>query len=149
VVNLVVAAPMIDAMFPRVLVIRNPAEHRQLIRLCANTGAAAASVQPLAFAPGSARMRRAGSLNHELGGPRVAVHATSLPCWQSERRITRLFALTGTVRRILRRVEFPPGRLLFVFGSETTGLPPRARAVSRRRATQDCRCGPGNRSEQK
>ena len=99
-----------------------PPNTGNVIRLCANTGARLHLVQPLGFALDHARMRRAGLDYHEFAS--VSVHTSFDALLQSQRPDPqRLFALTrhGTVH--FAGVEFRAGDW-FVFGSESSGLPP-------------------------
>ena len=103
-----------------------PPNTGNVIRLCANTGAHLHLVQPLGFALDHSRMRRAGLDYHEFA--RVAVHASFDAMLQSERPDPlRLFALTRHGGAHFAEVEFRAGDW-FVFGSETSGLPPGVRA---------------------
>ncbi len=103
-----------------------PPNTGNVIRLCANTGAHLHLVQPLGFALDHSRMRRAGLDYHEFA--RVAVHASFDAMLQSERPDPlRLFALTRHGGAHFAEVEFRAGDW-FVFGSETSGLPPDVRA---------------------
>jgi tRNA (cytidine/uridine-2'-O-)-methyltransferase len=121
-----------------------PPNTGNVIRLCANTGARLHLVQPLGFALDHARMRRAGLDYHEFA--QVAVHASFDALLQSERPDPqRLFALTRHGAAHFAEVEFRAGDW-FVFGSETSGLPP---VVAQRfAATHRLRLPmrPGNRS---
>lgn len=90
-----------------------------VIRLCANTGAALHLIRPLGFELDDARMRRAGLDYHEF--TRMRVHENLDACL-AEVRPPRLFALTagGVVRH--DEVAYAPGDAL-LFGCETRGLP--------------------------
>ncbi|HVL58560.1 MAG TPA: tRNA (uridine(34)/cytosine(34)/5-carboxymethylaminomethyluridine(34)-2'-O)-methyltransferase TrmL [Burkholderiaceae bacterium] len=97
-----------------------PPNTGNVIRLCANAGAALHLVEPLGFAIDDARLRRAGLDYREYASLRVH------PSWQAlldAERPARMFAVTtsGTLR--FDRAAFAPGDWL-VFGSETRGLPP-------------------------
>jgi tRNA (cytidine/uridine-2'-O-)-methyltransferase len=99
-----------------------PPNTGNVIRLCANTGARLHLVEPLGFALDDARLRRAGLDYHEYAA--LSVHA-SLPDALSaiaagaERRVFVL-STRGCVRHDAPR--YRPGDV-FVFGSETRGLP--------------------------
>lgn len=95
-----------------------PPNTGNVIRLCANTGAALHLVHPLGFPLDDARMRRAGLDYHEYATMKVhddwnACRASLLP--------RRLFAIETTGTRSLYDVEFREDDV-FVFGSETRGL---------------------------
>ena len=92
-----------------------------VIRLCANTGAALHLVEPLGFRLDDARMRRAGLDYHEFASMRV--HAG----WQAFLDAAapapqRMFALTTRGRRSPAAVRFLAGDWL-LFGAEGSGLP--------------------------
>jgi tRNA (cytidine/uridine-2'-O-)-methyltransferase len=102
-----------------------PPNTGNVIRLCANTGAALHLVEPLGFELDDAKLRRAGLDYHEWAGLRVhaswaALLAAELPDPE------RMFALTthGTRRPV--DVAFLEDDWL-VFGAESAGLPPALR----------------------
>jgi tRNA (cytidine/uridine-2'-O-)-methyltransferase len=97
-----------------------PPNTGNVIRLCANTGAALHLVEPLGFPLDDARMRRAGLDYHEHADMRVhpswdAFVATAQP----DR--ARMFAMTTHGTRSPFDCTFQAGDWL-VFGSETSGL---------------------------
>jgi tRNA (cytidine/uridine-2'-O-)-methyltransferase len=100
------------------------------IRLCANTGARLHLVEPLGFALDDKRLRRAGLDYHEYAT--VQVHASLAGALERIARhnalVPRVFALStrGTVRYDTPR--YVAGDV-FVFGSETSGLPPEVLAT--------------------
>ncbi|WP_049620758.1 tRNA (cytidine(34)-2'-O)-methyltransferase [Frateuria defendens] len=96
-----------------------PPNTGNVIRLCANTGAALHLVRPLGFALDDARLRRAGLDYHEFA--RVAVHDTLDACLGALGR-PRVFAFStrGTARHV--DVRYADGDAL-LFGCETAGLP--------------------------
>jgi len=96
-----------------------PPNTGNVIRLCANTGAALHLIEPLGFELDDARLRRAGLDYHEFAA--VRVH-DSLEAFQAAVRPPRLFAFSvrGTTR--YDRVAYRSGDAL-LFGSETSGLP--------------------------
>lgn len=115
-----------------------------VIRLCANTGAALHLVEPLGFVLDDARLRRAGLDYREWA--QIRVHASWEALCDAERPAPdRLFALTTRGTRLPSSVAFQAGDWL-VFGSESAGLPPALRA--RFPAAQQLRLPmrPGNRS---
>lgn len=96
-----------------------PPNTGNVIRLCANTGARLHLVEPLGFSLENKALNRAGLDYHDLA--MVAVHEN----WEACRRALvgrRLFAITtrGAVR--YDETRFQAGDV-FVFGSETRGLP--------------------------
>lgn len=104
-----------------------PPNTGNVIRLCANTGTKLHLVEPLGFVLSAAKLRRAGMDYAELAS--VSVH----PNWAACLAIlgnARLFALTtkgvrcnaGIVPRDTISRDFLPGDV-FVFGSESRGLP--------------------------
>jgi tRNA (cytidine/uridine-2'-O-)-methyltransferase len=99
-----------------------PPNTGNVIRLCANTGAALHLIEPLGFVLDDARMRRAGLDYHEFA--RMNVHAN----WEAFLNAqhpdpARMFAMTTRGSRPFAEVDFQPGDV-FVFGSETRGLAP-------------------------
>lgn len=119
-----------------------PPNTGNVIRLAANTGARLHLVGPLGFSIDDRRLRRAGLDYHDLAN--VTVHAD----WNrflSAVKARRMFALTTGAQRNVYDEEFRPGDV-FVFGSETAGLPQAilARFDSRSRLRLPMR--PGNRS---
>jgi len=96
-----------------------PPNTGNVIRLCANSGAALHLVRPLGFALDHARMRRAGLDYHEFA--RISVHedfAALLAAVQPR----RLFALSTRGGTRYDSVAYAPGDAL-LFGSESHGLP--------------------------
>ncbi len=107
--NVVLVAPQI------------PPNTGNVIRLCANTGAALHLVEPLGFPIDHAKMRRAG-LDYREFAP-IRVHA-GFAQWRAavDPDPQRTFAFTTRARRNFAEAAFRPGDWL-VFGSETSGLP--------------------------
>jgi tRNA (cytidine/uridine-2'-O-)-methyltransferase len=103
-----------------------PPNTGNIIRLCANSGAHLHLIEPLGFPLDDAKMRRAGLDYHEYAT--MSVHCN----WADFIAKTvpnpeRVFALTTHGSRLYSTVDFQPGDV-FVFGSETKGLPPALRA---------------------
>ena len=96
-----------------------PPNTGNVIRLCANAGAALHLVRPLGFPLDSAKMRRAGLDYHEVASLRV--HADWEAFVASEKPAS-LYALSTRGRLAPSEARFAPGDYL-VFGSETSGLP--------------------------
>ena len=96
-----------------------PPNTGNVIRLCANTGAALHLIRPLGFELDDARLRRAGLDYHEYA--RVAVHDELASCLAAI-GAPRVFAFTtrGHVGHVDAR--FVDGDAL-LFGCETAGLP--------------------------
>ena len=97
-----------------------PPNTGNIIRLCANTGAELHLVEPLGFDITDKGLRRAGLDYHEYA--RVIRHADWATCRAalSERR---MFAMTtkGTANLFTTKLQEND---VFVFGRETSGLPP-------------------------
>ncbi len=96
-----------------------PPNTGNVIRLCANTGAALHLVRPLGFELDDTRLRRAGLDYHEYAS--VAVH-DDLPACLAALGAPRVFAFTtrGSVPHVDAR--YADGDAL-LFGCETAGLP--------------------------
>jgi len=96
-----------------------------VIRLAANTGCRLHLVQPLGFSMDDRLLRRAGLDYHEHAS--VRLHRS----WQAlladeQPSAARMFALTTRGTRAPSEVALAAGDW-FVFGSETSGLPPALR----------------------
>jgi tRNA (cytidine/uridine-2'-O-)-methyltransferase len=96
-----------------------PPNTGNVIRLCANSGAALHLVRPLGFTLEHARLRRAGLDYHEFA--RVAVH-DDLAAFHAAVAPARLFALSTRGTRRYDEVAYADGDA-FLFGPETRGLP--------------------------
>ena len=96
-----------------------PPNTGNIIRLCANTGAALHLVEPLGFEPDDARLRRAGLDYHEYAA--VRRHPDLATCLHSLAP-PRLWAFSTRGRRLYSDVTYQSGDAL-LFGSETRGLP--------------------------
>ncbi len=96
-----------------------PPNTGNVIRLCANVGAALHLVHPLGFSMDEPRLRRAGLDYHELAT--VTEHADLDGCLAALGH-PRLFALTTRARRSVYTARFAAGDAL-LFGPETRGLP--------------------------
>lgn len=98
-----------------------PPNTGNIIRLCANTGAQLHLIEPLGFPLEDARMRRAGLDYHEYAN--MQVHAN----WEAfltaaQPDPARMFAFTTHGSSGFAKSAFQTGDV-FVFGSETRGLP--------------------------
>ncbi|TPG47639.1 tRNA (uridine(34)/cytosine(34)/5-carboxymethylaminomethyluridine(34)-2'-O)-methyltransferase TrmL [Rhodanobacter glycinis] len=96
-----------------------PPNTGNVIRLCANTGAALHLIRPLGFELDDARLRRAGLDYHEY--TRVTVHDDLASCLDAI-GTPRVFAFTTRGRVAHVDVRFADGDAL-LFGCETAGLP--------------------------
>ena len=96
-----------------------PPNTGNVIRLCANTGAALHLIRPLGFELDDARLRRAGLDYHEY--TRLAVHDDLTTCLAAIGS-PRVFAFTTRGRVAHVEARFADGDAL-LFGCETAGLP--------------------------
>jgi tRNA (cytidine/uridine-2'-O-)-methyltransferase len=96
-----------------------PPNTGNVIRLCANTGAALHLIRPLGFELDDARLRRAGLDYHEYAS--VAVHDDLASCLDAI-GTPRVFAFTTRGRVAHIDARFTDGDAL-LFGCETAGLP--------------------------
>ncbi|MEO8780253.1 MAG: tRNA (cytidine(34)-2'-O)-methyltransferase [Rhodanobacter sp.] len=96
-----------------------PPNTGNVIRLCANSGAALHLIRPLGFELDDARLRRAGLDYHEYA--RVAVHDDLASCF-SAIGAARVFAFSTRGRVTYADARFAEGDAL-LFGCETAGLP--------------------------
>lgn len=119
-----------------------PPNTGNVIRLCANTGAALHLIAPLGFDLDHAKLRRAGLDYHEFA--RVSVHP-DLASWRAAHPSARLLAFStrGAVR--FDRVTYRADDAL-LFGPETRGLPEDVWATIPAPARLRLPMRPGNRS---
>lgn len=96
-----------------------PPNTGNVIRLCANSGAALHLIRPLGFELDHAKLRRAGLDYHEF--TRVAAH-DDLAAFLATVQPRRLFALSTRGRARYDTVGYADGDAL-MFGPETRGLP--------------------------
>jgi tRNA (cytidine/uridine-2'-O-)-methyltransferase len=96
-----------------------PPNAGNVIRLAANTGARLHLVEPLGFSMDDKQLKRAGLDYHEYAS--VRVHADWPACMEFLKG-RRIFALTTKSDRNLFEVQFRENDV-FLFGSETAGLP--------------------------
>lgn len=121
-----------------------PPNTGNVIRLCANTGAALHLVRPLGFDMDDRQLRRAGLDYHEYAAVRVHDSFDALLAAENPDP-RRMFAFTTRGARRFADVAFAPGDW-FVFGAETRGL---ADALRERFAVEQrirLPMRPGNRS---
>lgn len=97
-----------------------PPNAGNVIRLCANTGASLHLVHPLGFALDDARVKRAGLDYHELAS--VREHPDLRSCLAALGD-SRVFAVETSGGRRHDEPRYQDGDA-FLFGRETTGLPP-------------------------
>ena len=97
-----------------------PQNAGNIIRLCANVGAALHLVRPLGFEIDEAKVCRAGLDYREMA--EVYEHADLEACLHRLAG-SRVFALTTKAQRSFFAVQFRPGDA-FLLGPETRGLPP-------------------------
>lgn len=96
-----------------------PPNAGNVIRLAANTGARLHLVGPLGFSMDDRQLKRAGLDYHEYAS--VRVHADWASCLK-ELNHNRIFALTTSAANSVYDTKFKENDV-FVFGSETSGLP--------------------------
>ena len=112
------------------------------IRLAANTGARLHFVEPLGFSRDDRQLKRAGLDYHELAN--VTVHP-SWPACHAALAGRRMFALTTHAQRNCFDIRFQADDV-FVFGAETSGLPPDVLDGFAAEMRQKLPMRPGNRS---
>lgn len=96
-----------------------PPNTGNIIRLCANSGAALHLIHPLGFELDEARVKRAGLDYRDLA---VVHEHADLDAFLSEVAPARLFAISTRGQRGYADVTFEPDDAL-MFGPETRGLP--------------------------
>jgi len=96
-----------------------PPNTGNIIRLCANAGAALHLIHPLGFELSEALVKRAGLDYHEMAT--VREHA-DLDAFLRDVAPARLFAVSTRGTRRYTEAQFQPGDA-FLFGPETRGLP--------------------------
>ena len=119
-----------------------PPNAGNVIRLAANTGARLHLVEPLGFSIDDRQLKRAGLDYHEYAS--VSVHADWRACLAALGG-RRMFALTTHASRSLFEEEFRE-QDVFVFGSETGGLPEKLLIEFSPEARLRIPMRPGNRS---
>ncbi|MGI8577855.1 MAG: tRNA (cytidine(34)-2'-O)-methyltransferase [Nocardioidaceae bacterium] len=112
------------------------------IRLVATTGCELHLVRPLGFDLGDAQLRRAGLDYHDLAS--VTVHDDLEAAWQSLGP-ERVFAFTVGATTRYTDIGYQPGDV-FLFGPESSGLPPDVQADSHVTETVRVPMRPGLRS---
>jgi tRNA (cytidine/uridine-2'-O-)-methyltransferase len=119
-----------------------PPNTGNVIRLCANVGAALHLIHPLGFRMDEPRLRRAGLDYHELAN--ISEHASLEACLAAVRP-ARLYALTTRGSTALHDARFRAGDA-FLLGPETRGLPAEILAALPADARLRIPLRPGNRS---
>ena len=119
-----------------------PPNAGNVIRLAANTGARLHLVEPLGFSMDDKQLKRAGLDYHEYASVQVHKDWMSFVALFKERR---LFALTTRASENLYEQTFKPDDV-FVFGSETAGLPESILTEFKSEARLRLPMIPGNRS---
>lgn len=119
-----------------------PPNTGNVIRLCANTGAALHLIAPLGFALEDKRLRRAGLDYREYAS--VRVH-DSLAAFRAAIAPARLFVLSSSGAQRYDQVAYRAGDAL-LFGPESAGLPDAELAMIPADAVLRLPMRPGNRS---
>lgn len=119
-----------------------PPNTGNIIRLCANAGAALHLIHPLGFELSEARVKRAGLDYHEMAT--VREHA-DLDAFLRDLAPPRLFAVSTRGTRRYTEVEYREGDS-FLFGPETRGLPQPLLDAMPREQILRLPMRPGNRS---
>lgn len=101
-----------------------PPNTGNIIRLCANTGAALHLVKPLGFSLDDKQLKRAGLDYHEYST--LQVHENWDAC-KTALAGKRLFAITTKGSTRYSDIQFKTGDV-FIFGPETRGLPEEIRS---------------------
>ncbi len=96
-----------------------PPNTGNIIRLCANTGAALHLIEPLGFVLDDKNLRRAGLDYHALTN--IHIHADYATCL-AHFTDKRIFALSAKATTLYTQPQFVAGDA-FLFGPETRGLP--------------------------
>lgn len=119
-----------------------PPNTGNIIRLCANAGAALHLIHPLGFELSEARVKRAGLDYHEMTAVR---QHTDFATFRSDVAPTRLFAISTRGSRRYSDIAYQPGDA-FLFGPETRGLPQALLETLRPEQILRLPMRPGNRS---
>jgi tRNA (cytidine/uridine-2'-O-)-methyltransferase len=96
-----------------------PPNTGNIIRLCANTGAALHLIEPLGFRLEDKQLKRAGLDYHEYANLQIHKNWTDFKLEMAGKRI---FAITTKGSQNYAKINFNAGDV-FVFGPETRGLP--------------------------
>jgi len=119
-----------------------PPNAGNVIRLAANTGTRLHLVEPLGFSMDDRQLKRAGLDYHEYAS--VTMHADWASCARGL-ATKRMFALTTGAQKNLYEQTFATNDV-FVFGSETAGLPEKILAMFPAGQRLRIPMRPGNRS---
>jgi tRNA (cytidine/uridine-2'-O-)-methyltransferase len=101
-----------------------PPNTGNIIRLCANTGAALHLIEPLGFKLEDKQLKRAGLDYHEYASLKLHKNWADFTAAMAGRR---MFAITTKGSQNYTKVAFKANDV-FVFGPETRGLPEEIRA---------------------
>lgn len=96
-----------------------PPNTGNIIRLCANTGAALHLIKPLGFSLDDSKLKRAGLDYHEYAN--IAVH-DNFASFMTKIKPNRIFACSTKGKTSYSEAKFSSGDA-FLFGPETRGLP--------------------------
>lgn len=96
-----------------------PPNTGNIIRLCANTGAALHLIEPLGFKLEDKQLKRAGLDYHEYANLNIYKNWAEFKLAMTDKRI---FAITTKGSQNYAKVQFQADDV-FVFGPETRGLP--------------------------
>lgn len=96
-----------------------PPNTGNIIRLCANTGAALHLIEPFGFELEEKKLRRAGLDYHEFAQLKTY---KDFDAFMAENQPTNLWALSTKGKQAYDKVSYQPGDY-FLFGPETRGLP--------------------------
>lgn len=102
-----------------------PPNTGNIIRLCANTGAALHLIEPLGFKLEDKQLKRAGLDYHEYANLQVHKNWAEFKLAMAGKR---MFAITTKGSQSYANVQFKAGDV-FVFGPETRGLPEEIRST--------------------
>jgi tRNA (cytidine/uridine-2'-O-)-methyltransferase len=119
-----------------------PPNAGNVIRLCANTGSTLHLVRPLGFTLDDARVKRAGLDYHDMA--RVREHPSLAACLEALAD-ARIFAVETSGAQRYDEVRYRAGDA-FLYGRETSGLPPETLAGWQRERLIRLPMRPGNRS---
>ncbi len=97
-----------------------PANTGNIIRLAANNGCTLHLIEPLAFNFEEKNLRRAGLDYHDMAN--VTSHSDHQE-FAKKMQAMRIFAVTTRGSQPYHKRQYQPGDV-FLFGSETAGLPP-------------------------
>jgi len=100
-----------------------PQNTGNIIRLCANAGAALHVIRPLGFEPDDKKLKRAGLDYHDWA--QVHVYDT-FDLWWAVHADHRIFAFTTKAKQCYSSIQYQKDDVL-LFGPESRGLPEKVR----------------------